>query len=67
MSQLPKALHHSVTASLQPGDQSQAVSLPAVTGSPIGQCTIGPVSFWVRGELGWRGLYLGHCALATAG
>jgi hypothetical protein len=41
VAQRSKAMHHSVAVSLQPGVQSQAVSLPAVTGSPIGRREIG--------------------------
>ena len=43
MAQRSKALHRNVVASLQPGVLSQAVSLPAVTRTPLGRCTTGPV------------------------
>lgn len=38
--QRSKVMHRRVTASLQPGVPSQTVSLPAVTGSPIGRSLV---------------------------
>jgi hypothetical protein len=49
---------------LKPGVRSRDVSLPAVTGCPVGRCTIGPAPSGIReGLIG--ALSLAHRALAT--